>query len=267
LNDSVGQLDSFFPECIFFKTTNKLQKFLDHCNQKKKVDFLTICTPNYLHKEHIMLGLKNNMDVICEKPLVLNIEDISYLKSVEKRSNKKVYTILQLRLMPEMINLKKKISNTKIKQNVSLKYITARGDWFFKSWKGKIEYSGGIATNIGIHFFDLLIWIFGKVNAFKINYYDKYTLSGTLDLDKANVNWLLSLNKKHLPLDYQAKNKTTYRSLKIKNKEFEFSKNFTNLHDLSYKKILDNNGFRISEAEYSIKLCSKIRSEINKNYR
>lgn len=261
--DSIGQLDKYFPDCKFFKKISELEKFIKKYNYKNrhKINYLSICTPNYLHKKNIIFGLKNDLNVICEKPLVLKYQDIVNIKRYQDKTNRKVSTILQLRLLPEMKKLKHTINKT-IKKKVKLTYISSRGDWFFKSWKGNNRLSGGIATNIGIHFFDLLIWLFGKVNKIQVKKFDPYSVSGSLSLEKAKVDWFVSVNSLDLPYTYRKNNINTYRSLKLDNKEIEFSKNFTNLHDLSYKRILQGKGFGIDEASSSVQLCEKIRLSI-----
>ena len=262
--DSIGQIDNYFPKCKYYKKISELEKFIKQYNHKNKykINYLSICTPNHLHKKNIIFGLKNNLNVICEKPLVLKYNEIHEIKKYQNKTNRNVSTILQLRLLPEMIKLRKKIKKG-LEKKVKLTYISSRGDWFFKSWKGNNKLSGGITTNIGIHFFDLLIWLFGKVNYVKVKKHNQYSVSGILSLENAKVDWFVSISSFDLPKSYKKKNINTYRSLKLDNKEIEFSKNFTNLHDLSYKRILQGKGFGINEATNSVKLCEKIRLSIN----
>lgn len=262
INDSIGILDKYFPKALFFKDINKFKKYIKNIQLKKKIDYLTICSPNYLHLKHIELGLRNSINVICEKPIVLEPKDLIKIKKLELKFKKKVNCILQLRLNKKLVQLKEKIKKTKNKNfNVKIKYVSYRGDWFFKSWKGNASLSGGIATNIGIHFFDLLFWLFGARFNNKIVKKSNDHVSGNLIInDTIKINWFLSVRRKDLP----KKNISTYRSIKINDNEIEFSNNFNNLHILSYKKIIKNEGFGIDTVFQSIDLCYQIRNFINK---
>jgi UDP-N-acetyl-2-amino-2-deoxyglucuronate dehydrogenase len=201
--------------------------------------------------------------VICEKPLVLNPWNIDGLLEIEKETGKKIFTILQLRLHPAIISLREKIRKSPVskKYDINLKYITSRGHWYHISWKGDIQKSGGIATNIGIHFFDMLIWIFGDVKSNEINEHNAETASGKLELERANVNWFLSIDANTLPDEVKKVGKRTFRSLTINDDEFEFSEGFTELHTRSYEEILKGNGFPIEEARKSIELVRQIRNK------
>lgn len=257
-HDSVGILDSYFPECHFFTEFERFDRHLEKIKRKgEKVDFITICSPNYLHDAHIRYGLRYGADVICEKPMVLNPWNVEALQEIESESENKVNNILQLRLHPEVIKLKEKInSGDSLKvYNIDLNYITSRGNWYHNSWKGDISKSGGIATNIGIHFFDMLIWIFGDVVSYKIDKYSSKTISGFLKLKNANVNWFLSIDKNEL----KDASKTVQRMLKIENEIFEFSKGFEDLHVKSYFNIINGICFGISDVLKSIELTSNIR--------
>lgn len=262
-NDSVGILDNYFPEADFFTEFERFDRHLEKLKRQGiHIDYLTICSPNYLHDAHIRFGLRSGADVICEKPLVLNPWNADALIEMEKETGKKVYTILQLRLHPAIIALKEKISkgpNDK-KYKIDLKYITSRGHWYNVSWKGDVQKSGGIATNIGIHFFDMLIWIFGDVKQNDVSRHDKNAAAGKLVLDKAEVNWFLSIDAKDLPKDIAAAGKRIFRSITIDGDEFEFSDGFTDLHNRSYEEILKGNGFQIQETKRSIELVHQIRS-------
>ena len=261
--DSVGRLDSFFPECSFF-TENEL--FDRHCSRLQASDnplqWLTVCTPNYTHDAFIRYGLRLGCDVICEKPVVLNPYNIDALEKVEQETGHKAYNILQLRLHDSIAALKKKIDEGpegKI-YDVDLTYITSRGRWYYTSWKGDVHKSGGIATNIGVHFYDMLQWIFGPVQQNIVHVMSFDRVAGYLELKKARVRYFLSINADCLPENAVQGEKRTYRTLSIDGDEFEFSQGFTELHTLSYQKILAGEGFRISEARPCIEIVSQIRN-------
>lgn len=260
-NDSVGILDSYFPEADFFTEFERFDRHLE--KQKRlgnKVDFVAVCSPNYLHDAHIRFGLRLGADVICEKPIVLNPWNVKALMEMENETGKNIYTILQLRLHPAIIALKQKIEAAPHKKyDIKLTYITSRGHWYHSSWKGDMEKSGGIATNIGVHFFDMLLWIFGDLQKNEVSQHDKYTAAGKLELEKANVEWMLSIDAKKLPDAVAAEGKRTYRTLTIDGESFEFSDGFTELHTKSYEEVLQGRGFRISETLKSIELVHQIR--------
>ena len=265
-HDSVGILDSYFPETEFFV---EFERFDRHIEKLKRLgmhtDFVTVCSPNYLHDAHIRFGLRVGADVICEKPLVLNPWNIDGLMEIEKETGRKISTILQLRLHPAIIALREKVQKTPStkKYQVNLKYITSRGHWYHISWKGDIQKSGGIATNIGIHFFDMLLWIFGDVKTNEVRQHTTETASGRLELEKANVEWLLSIDSNTLPPEVKQAGKRTFRSMTIDEDEFEFSEGFTELHTRSYEEILKGNGFSIEESRKSIELVHKIRNKVS----
>lgn len=270
-NDSVGVLDKYFPDVSFFTEFERFERHLEHLkrsNNNEQVDYITICTPNFLHDSHIRLAMRIGADAICEKPLVLNPWNLDILQQIEKETQKKVYTILQLRVHPSLVSLKNKISeelklNSQKKYNVELNYITARGKWYDFSWKGIPEKSGGIATNIGIHLFDLLIWLFGKPVHSEVSLNEKRAMKGELELENAYVSWFLSINYSNLPEEIKG-NISTYRSIKINNDEIEFTEGFTELHTEIYKRILNKEkGFGIEDARPSIELVYKIRNLIN----
>src|SRR5690242_9327846 len=244
-NDSVGILDSYFPEADFFTEFERFDRHIEKLKRKGiKTDFVSVCSPNYLHDAHIRFGLRVGANVICEKPVVLNPWNIDALAEIEKETGNKIFTILQLRLHPSIISLKEKIeSETKGKKHeVNLEYITSRGHWYQISWKGDIQKSGGIATNIGIHFFDMLLWIFGDVKKNEVIEHNHHTASGRLALEKADVNWFLSIDPSNLPTEQKEKGQRTFRSLTIDDAQFEFSDGFTELHTRSYEEILKGNG-------------------------
>lgn len=256
-NDNVGYIDSSFPNCNYFKEIERFDRELNRLDYlNNKIDYVSICSPNYLHDSHIRLSLRNNCDVICEKPLVLKTEHLKMLQEIEKKHSKKVYTILQLRLHPTIIDLKKHVENSKEKFNINLKYITPRGKWYDYSWKGDFDKSGGVLFNIGIHFFDMLIWIFGKPIIDDISLTDKLAV-GKLKFDNANVNFFLSIDYKDLPhKDWKA-----FRSLEINNKDYNFSDGFTDLHNASYQNIINGNGFGIEDVYPTIELIEKMISK------
>ncbi len=261
--DSVGIIDSFFPEADFFTEPERFDRHLDKLRRTVtgKVDYVSICSPNYLHDAHIRLGLRNNAHVICEKPLVLNPWNLDGLAEIEKESGKKIYNILQLRLHPSIIALKKKIDqgpDDKV-YDVDLTYITSRGKWYFYSWKGNPMKSGGVVTNIGIHFFDMLAWIFGNVQENKVHLYETNKAAGFMQLGKARVRWFLSLDRSDLPAEAVKAGKPTFRSVTVNGKAIEFSGGFTDLHTESYRQILEGKGFGIREARNSIEIVHDIR--------
>ena len=263
-HDSVGILDSYFPEAQFFVEFERFDRHLEKLKRSGvHTDFVTVCSPNYLHDAHMRFGLRIGADVICEKPLVLNPWNIDGLAEIEKDTGKKIFTILQLRLHPAIIALRERVQKnfTGKKYEIDLRYITSRGQWYHISWKGDSQKSGGIATNIGIHFFDMLIWIFGNVKSNEVVQHSRETASGKLELEKANVNWFLSIDVNTLPADVRQAGKRTFRSLTIDNEEFEFSEGFTELHTRSYEEILKGNGFLIEESRKSIELVHAIRNK------
>ncbi|MCK4464092.1 MAG: Gfo/Idh/MocA family oxidoreductase [Bacteroidales bacterium] len=261
--DSVGQLDSYFPEADFFVEFERFDRHLDKLKRKGiKVDFVSICTPNYLHDSHIRFALRQGTDAICEKPLVLNPWNLDPLKEIEIETGKKIYTILQLRLHPSIIDLKNKIKvgpKDKI-YDIDLTYIASRGNWYHMSWKGDIQKSGGIATNIGIHFFDMLIWIFGDVKENIVHISNHNKAAGYLSLEKARVRWFLSIDFKDIQDEVKNSGKRTYRSITIDGEEIEFSDGFTDLHKRSYEEILNGKGFGLEEARKSIQVVYIIRN-------
>jgi len=260
--DSVGIIDSYFPHADFFTEFERFDRHIDKLRrQGKKVDYVSICSPNYLHDSHIRFALRQQADAICEKPLVLNPWNVDALAEIEKETGKRIYTILQLRLHPSIIKLREEVlagDPNKI-YDVDLAYITSRGKWYHHSWKGEEQKSGGIATNIGIHFFDMLLWIFGDVKDTKLEKYEFDHAAGFIKLTKANVHWSLSINEDHLPESVKVQGKRTYRSLQMNGHEIEFSDGFTDLHTISYQEILKGNGFGLQEAKPSIELAHQIR--------
>lgn len=264
--DSVGIIDSYFPEADFFTEFERFDRYIDKLRRKGEgIDYVSICSPNYLHDAHIRFALRNDADAICEKPLVLNPWNLDALQEIEEETGKKIYNILQLRVHPAILSLKEKVKseykNRTSKYKIDLSYITSRGKWYFISWKGDINKSGGVATNIGIHFFDMLIWIFGDVKHYEVHYSEPLRkMAGYLELEKAEVRWFLSVDSKDLPNGAIKEGKRTYRSITIEGKEIEFSGGFTDLHTVVYQKILNGKGFGINDARPSIELVYMLRN-------
>ena len=261
-HDSVGVLDQFFPHADYFNEYERFERHLVKLSQHNdsKIDFLSVCSPNYLHDSQIRLGLNLGANVICEKPIVLHPQNLNSLEELELKSGKKVYTVMQLRYHPSIIELKEKLKTSiNKKHEVELTYIASRGNWYHYSWKGEDEKSGGIATNIGIHLFDLLIWLFGDIQKSEVYISDNKKMSGSLELKDANVKWLLSIDENDLPAEIKSRKKTTYRSIKIDGNEIEFSNGFTELHTKVYQEILKGNGLGISDARPSIETVYNIR--------
>ncbi|NJD23235.1 MAG: Gfo/Idh/MocA family oxidoreductase [Melioribacter sp.] len=261
-HDSVGVLDQFFPHADYFNEYERFERHLVKLSQHNdsKIDYLSICSPNYLHDSQIRLGLNLGMNVICEKPIVLYPQNLNSLEELERKSGKKIYTVMQLRYHPSIIKLKEELkTSSNEKHKVELTYITSRGNWYHYSWKGEDEKSGGIATNIGIHLFDLLIWLFGDVQKSEVNLSNNQKMSGAFELKDANVKWFLSIDENDLPLEIRSRKKTTYRSIKIDSTEIEFSDGFTELHTKVYQEILNGNGLGISDARPSIEAVYNIR--------
>ena len=260
--DGVGIMDSYFPKASYFVEFERFDRHIEKLKRiNQKVDYLSICSPNYLHDSHIRFGLRNGCDVICEKPVVLNPWNIDALEEIENETGKKVFSILQLRLHETIISLRKKVQEgpkDKI-YDIDLTYLTSRGNWYYTSWKGDISKSGGIATNIGVHFFDMLTWIFGSYKSQKIHLHTHDRASGFLDLERARVRWFLSINEDCLPLEAKLAGKRTFRSIKIEGEELEFSDGFTDLHTRYYEDVLNDGGFRIGETREAIEIVHDIR--------
>jgi UDP-N-acetyl-2-amino-2-deoxyglucuronate dehydrogenase len=261
--DSVGILDSFFPDTSFFTEFERFDRYVDKLRRKDTyLNYMSICSPNYLHDAHIRFCLRNQANAICEKPLVLNPWNLDALEEVEKENDKKVYTILQLRLHPVIIALAEKYKNHAGDMvDVDITYITARGNWYYQSWKGDLDKSGGIASNIGIHFFDMLYWIFGAQVSSIVHINNNDCASGILQLKNARIRWFLSINADHLPEEQQNKGQRTFRSIKIDGQELEFSDGFTDLHTESYRHILNDGGFGLKDARPSIEIVYDIRNK------
>ena len=263
--DSVGIIDSYFPNADFFIEPERFDRHLDKLKRSgnKKVDYVSICSPNYLHDAHIRMALRSGAHAICEKPLVLNPWNLEGLKELEKESNKRIYNILQLRHHKSIIDLKQKIDSLPKDKvhDIDLTYITSRGKWYHYSWKGNISKSGGVVTNIGIHFFDMLGWIFGNMKSNTLHLLTAYKASGLLQLENANIRWYLSIDINDLPIEASSKSLSTYRSISVDGDDFEFSGGFTDLHTESYKSILKGKGFGLDDARNSIEIAHLIRNQ------
>lgn len=264
-SDSVGILDRFFPETRFFTEFERFDRHAEKLRRQdeaKWIHYVSIASPNYLHDAHIRFALRISADAICEKPLVLNPWNSDALLDLEKETGRRVYNVLQLRLHPKIIALRDKIAAEKAngKYDIELTYITSRGRWYDVSWKGDVQKSGGVATNIGIHFFDMLLWIFGPLQAQVVHVSEGRKTAGFFELEKARVKWFLSLDQADLPEEARRNGKCTFRSLKLNGEEFEFSDGFTDLHTKVYRDVLAGGGFGIRDARPSIDLAHQIRT-------
>lgn len=264
-SDSVGILDSFSYDIAFFTEFERFDRHAEKLRRQgddKRFHYVSICSPNYLHDAHIRFALRIGADAICEKPLVLNPWNLDALAELEAESGRRIYNILQLRVHPALLSLKKKIQEDKggKRHQVDLSYITSRGNWYFHSWKGDEQKSGGVVTNIGIHFFDMLMWIFGAVESFEVHLHDEWRMAGFLSLKNADVRWFLSVDHLDLPDTARAARKSTYRSVCVDAQEIEFSEGFVDLHTVVYQDILAGRGFGIEEARPSIELVHNLRN-------
>ncbi|HNW56553.1 MAG TPA: Gfo/Idh/MocA family oxidoreductase [Bacteroidales bacterium] len=261
--DSVGRIDSFFPESDFFVEFERFDRHFDKLKRNgTKIDYVSICSPNYLHDSHIRFALRHQAEAICEKPIVLNPWNVDALQEIEKETGRKINTVLQLRLHPKIKELKERIANgpkDKI-YDIDMTYITSRGNWYAISWKGDIQKSGGVATNIGIHFFDMLSWIFGDVKKNIVHVSEPNKTAGYLELKNARIRWFLSLDYNDIPPSVKEQGKRTYRSITVDGEEVEFSEGFTELHTETYKEILAGRGFGLQDARQSVEIAYTIRN-------
>jgi len=261
--DSVGRIDSYFPESDFFVEFERFDRHFDKLKRTgTKIDYVSICSPNYLHDSHIRFALRHQAEAICEKPIVLNPWNIDALQEIENETGRKIYTVLQLRLHPKIMELREKIrSGPKGKiYDIDMTYITSRGNWYSISWKGDIQKSGGVATNIGIHFFDMLIWIFGETRKNIVHISEPHKAAGYLELENARVRWFLSLDYNDIPVLYRESGKRMYRSITVNGEEIEFSEGFADLHTITYREILAGRGFGLKEARQSVETAYSIRN-------
>tara|TARA_B100000989_G_scaffold298277_1_gene286856 strand:- start:4429 stop:5328 length:900 start_codon:yes stop_codon:yes gene_type:complete len=263
-SDSVGIIDSYFPNADFFTEFERFDRHIEKLkyDEKKLVDYVSICSPNYLHDSHIRFALRSGANAVCEKPLVLNPWNIDKLKKIEESTSKKIYNILQLRAHPTILKLRKQVLSNSVnkKYDIELKYITSRGNWYKSSWKGDENKSGGIATNIGIHFFDMLHWVFGRTQINRVNRKEENYIEGYLELENARINWFLSIDSSFLPKNVLAHGGSTFRSIKLNNKEIEFSRGFKDLHTRVYEDILTGKGYGLEDVRPSIEIVHKIRN-------
>jgi UDP-N-acetyl-2-amino-2-deoxyglucuronate dehydrogenase len=262
INDSVGVLDSYFPDADFFTEFEQFDAFVqDEKLLGRKLDYIAICSPNYLHLPHIKFALRNGVDVICEKPLVIKAADLDVIRSYETTYGSCVNSILQLRLHPAIVALRDKVQSASLGHvfDVDLTYMTSRGKWYMRSWKGLDQKSGGVATNIGVHFYDMLHFIFGRLLRNEVHYRDEKTCAGYLEYERARVRWFLSIDANHLPENAVRGEKLTYRSITIDDEELEFSGGFTDLHTQSYERILAGDGYGIDDNRIAIETVEAIR--------
>ena len=262
-NDSVGIIDNYFPKAFFFIEFERFDRYIYKLKKDKlkKIDYISICSPNYLHDSHIRFALRSEANAICEKPLVLNPWNLDKLEDIQKETAKKIFCILQLRLHPIVNVIKKNLKNNNefSKNEIDLTYITTRGNWYFQSWKGDVAKSGGIATNIGVHFFDMLHFIFGSAQSNTIHFSSLTRVSGIMDFKNVRVRWFLSIEEEDIPERQKKLNKKMYRSIVLNGEELEFTEGFNDLHNESYENILQNNGFGIEDTRLAIETVSKIR--------
>jgi UDP-N-acetyl-2-amino-2-deoxyglucuronate dehydrogenase len=262
-HDSVGLLDQYSFDTRFFTEIERFDRHLEKLRRgpaENRIHYVTVCSPNYLHDAHCRLALRVGADVICEKPLVINPWNLDALEELEAETNHKIYTILQLRVHPDLLKLRESLQKAGGEHEVVLTYITSRGPWYHASWKGVYDKSGGVATNIGIHFFDLLMWLFGSADGLKVYRADDTRMAGFLELEHARVRWFLSVDNQDLPPRALANKKTTFRSITVDGQEVEFSEGFTDLHTRVYEETLAGRGFGIRDARPSVDLTYRIRT-------
>ncbi len=264
-NDSVGVLDRYFPNARFFTEIERFDRFLEKLRRDKsadQIDYVSICSPNYLHDAHARLGLRVHADVICEKPLTITPWNIDALAELEKEYGRRIYTVLQLRLLPSLVALKQKLEQgtSKKRAQVSLSYVTRRGPWYGVSWKGDPQKAGGVAMNLGIHFFDLLLWLFGGCQRYEVHLHTADKMAGMMELERADVTWFLSIDADDLPPGYLDKGEPAFRSLTMDGVELEFSSGFTELHTEVYRDILKGGGYGLAEARPAVELVHTLRS-------
>jgi UDP-N-acetyl-2-amino-2-deoxyglucuronate dehydrogenase len=261
--DSVGRIDNYFPESDFFVEFERFDRHFDKLKRTgTKIDYVSICSPNYLHDSHIRFALRHQAEAICEKPIVLNPWNVDALQEIENETGRNIYTVLQLRLHPKILELRQKIKDGpkgKI-YDIDMTYITSRGNWYSISWKGDIQKSGGVATNIGIHFFDMLSWIFGNCRMNVVHISEPHKAAGFLELENARVRWFLSVDYNDIPDSVKATGKRTFRSITVDGEEIEFSEGFADLHTITYREILAGRGFGLRDARQSVETAYTIRN-------
>ena len=265
-NDSVGVIDGYFPEADFFTEFERFDRHIDKMRRSgdsRKIDYMSICSPNYLHDSHMRFALRSGANAICEKPIVLNPWNIDGLREIEQDTGCKINTILQLRLHPAILNVRRRVIESgggTTKQNVDLTYVTSRGHWYMRSWKGDVKKSGGVATNIGVHFFDMLHFVFGRLQANRVHLSTDTKAAGYLEYEHARVRWFLSIDLDDVPEQLRRNGQRTYRCITVDGSEIEFSDGFTDLHERSYEEILAGRGFGLEENRTAIETVSSIRS-------
>lgn len=264
--DSVGILDSYFPDCAFFTEYERFDRHLEKLRRRSdedRVHYVSVCAPNHLHDAHIRTALRVGADAICEKPLVLNPWNLDALAELEAETGQRVWTVLQLRVHPALVALKRSLDAEPPdrKHRVVLTYVTARGAWYLRSWKGVTEKSGGVGTNIGVHFFDLLTWLFGPLERLETHLSDERTCSGYLEMARADVQWFLSIDAAHVPEARRDEGERTFRSIQMDGEEIEFSGGFADLHTEIYRRTLVGEGFGIEDARAAIDIVRRIRVE------
>ncbi len=260
VSDSVGIIDSFFPDAEFFTEPEAFEAFLEAERYRGEgIDYLSICTPNYLHAPHIRMAFRLGADAICEKPLVLTTAEIDALREMEERTGKRVWTILQLRVHPALLALRERMASREDEADVLLTYITGRGKWYHRSWKVREDLSGGLAANIGVHFFDMLSWFFGPAQHMEVHLREQTRMAGFMQLERARVRWFLSINLDDVPEKVRAQGQRTYRSITIEGEEVEFSGGFTDLHTTVYQRTLNGQGFGLDDAAEAIRITEYLR--------
>ena len=260
VSDSVGIIDSFFPDAEFFTEPEAFEAFLEAERYRGEgIDYLSICTPNYLHAPHIRMAFRLGADAICEKPLVLTTAEINALREMEERTGKRVWTILQLRVHPALLALRERMAAREDEADVLLTYITGRGKWYHRSWKVREDLSGGLAANIGVHFFDMLSWFFGPAQHMEVHLREQTRMAGFMQLERARVRWFLSINLDDVPEKVRAQGQRTYRSITIEGEEVEFSGGFTDLHTTVYQRTLNGQGFGLDDAAEAIRITEYLR--------
>jgi len=261
--DSVGRIDGYFPESDFFVEFERFDRHFDKLKRNgTKIDYVSICSPNYLHDSHIRFALRHQAEAICEKPIVLNPWNVEALQQIENETGRRIFTVLQLRLHPKIIELREKILNGPKDKvyDIDMTYVTSRGNWYSISWKGDLLKSGGIATNIGIHFFDMLSWIFGATKKNIVHLSEPHKASGYLELEHARVRWFLSLDYNDIPEGVKSAGKRTFRTITVDGEEIEFSEGFTDLHTMTYREIIAGRGFGLNDARQSVETAYTIRN-------
>ena len=258
--ESVGIIDSYFPEAEFFTEPEAFEAYLEESRANAGLDYVSIATPNYLHYPQIRMSLRLGADALCEKPLVLSEAELDRLAELEASTGHRVWTILQLRVHPALVELKRKLENDGGRKQVSLTYVTGRGKWYLKSWKGDVKKSGGLATNIGVHFFDMLTWLFGDVQNLEVHARQDKIVAGYMDLERAGVSWFLAIDDSFVPAELRAKGQRTYRSITVDGEEIEFSGGFTDLHTEVYRRTMAGQGFGLEDTRQAIRTTEQIRT-------